>query len=400
MAEITIFEQYKPFFLGDHRFNVVYGGRGKGATWNIARGLLAESLQERHRILCTREFQNSINESVYETLRSQIYLLGLEPYFNIQKTSIESVNGSEFIFKGLRHNVDSIKSMEGITRCWISEADKVPQESLDKLIPTVRAEGSKFYIDFNTDSEEDPIYSMFIKNERSDAYVMFQTYKDNPFFPEVLKADMEHDREYDYEKYLWVWEGQPRSFSEACVFHGRYMVDDFETPNDAEFYHGIDWGFAQDPTVAVRCFIKDGFLYVDKEVGGVGIDVDLLPKVFEQIPTLKNWVSYADSSRPETISYMKKHGYPYIRPSIKGKGSVEDGIELLKGFKKIIIHPRCEGTIEEMKLYRYKRNSLTGDIMPIVEDKNNHRIDALRYSLGHLVKKHAMQTLDRGAFGL
>ena len=97
---------------------------------------------------------------------------------------------------------------------------------------------------------------------------------------------------------------------------------------------------------------------------------------------------------------MKKHGYPYIRPSIKGKGSVEDGIELLKGFKKIIIHPRCEGTIEEMKLYRYKRNSLTGDIMPIVEDKNNHRIDALRYSLGHLIKKHAMQTLDRGAFGL
>ena len=400
MAEITIFEQYKPFFLGDHRFNVVYGGRGKGATWNIARGLLAESLQERHRILCTREFQNSINESVYETLRSQIYLLGLEPYFNIQKTSIESVNGSEFIFKGLRHNVDSIKSMEGITRCWIAEADKVPQDSLDKLVPTLRVKGSKFYIDFNTDSVDDPIYKDYVATKRDDTLVLFQTYKDNPVFPEVLIADMEHDRTNDYEKYLWVWEGQPRSFSDACVFNGRYIVDDFKTPKDAQFYHGIDWGFAQDPTVAVRAFIQDGCLYIDQEVGGVGIDIDDLPKVFERIPTLRNWVSYADSARPETISYMRKNGYPFIRPSIKGKGSVEDGIELLKGFKKIVIHPRCEGVIGEMKTYRYKTNKLTGDIMPILEDKDNHYIDALRYSLGNLVRKHKVQTIDKGAFGL
>lgn len=141
MAEIAIFEQYKPFFRDHYRFNVSYGGRGRGATWNIARGLLAESLTEKHRILCTREFQNSISESVYEVIVSQIALLGLDKYFSIQKTSIESVNGSEFIFKGLRHNVDSIKSMEGITRCWIAEADKVPQDSLDKLIPTVRKIG-------------------------------------------------------------------------------------------------------------------------------------------------------------------------------------------------------------------------------------------------------------------
>src|SRR5690554_6738949 len=119
MAEITILEQYKPFFLGRYRFNVSYGGRGRGATWNIAKGLLAESIEAKHRILCTREFQNSINESVYATLVSQIELHKLDAYFNIQKTGIESITGSEFIFKGLRHNIDSIKSMEGITRCWI-----------------------------------------------------------------------------------------------------------------------------------------------------------------------------------------------------------------------------------------------------------------------------------------
>ena len=400
MAEITIFEQYKPFFRDHYRFNVSYGGRGRGATWNIARGLLAESLTEKHRILCTREFQNSISESVYEVIVSQIALLGLDKYFNIQKTSIESVNGSEFIFKGLRHNVDSIKSMEGITRCWIAEADKVPQDSLDKLIPTVRTEGSKFYIDFNTDSVDDPIYKMLVESPRADTFVLFQTYADNKFFPEVLRSDLEHDKANDYEKYLWIWEGQPRAFSDACVFKGRYIVDDFKTPDDVEFFHGIDWGFAKDPTVAVRCFIKDDRLWVDQSVGGVGVDIDELSEMFDRIPTLRRWVSYADSSRPETISYMRKKGFPNMRPSFKGKGSVEDGIELLKGFKKIIIHPRCKGLLEEMKLYRYKTNSLTGDVMPLLEDKHNHYIDALRYSMGSLVKKHAMQTIDIGAFGL
>ena len=400
MAEITIFEQYKPFFRDHYRFNVSYGGRGRGATWNIARGLLAESLTEKHRILCTREFQNSISESVYEVIVSQIALLGLDKYFNIQKTSIESVNGSEFIFKGLRHNVDSIKSMEGITRCWIAEADKVPQDSLDKLIPTVRTEGSKFYIDFNTDSVDDPIYKMLVESPRADTFVLFQTYADNKFFPEVLRSDLEHDKANDYEKYLWIWEGQPRAFSDACVFKGRYIVDDFKTPDDVEFLHGIDWGFAKDPTVAVRCFIKDDRLWVDQSVGGVGVDIDELSEMFDRIPTLRRWVSYADSSRPETISYMRKKGFPNMRPSLKGKGSVEDGIELLKGFEKIVIHPRCEGLIEEMKLYRYKVNSLTGDVMPVLEDKNNHYIDALRYSLGNLVRKHAIRTLDRGALGL
>ena len=108
MAEIAIFEQYKPFFRAHYRYNESYGGRGRGATWNIARGLLAERLTEKHRILCTREFQTSISESEYEVIVSLIALLGLDKYFNIQKTSIESVNGSEFIFKGLRQNVDSI----------------------------------------------------------------------------------------------------------------------------------------------------------------------------------------------------------------------------------------------------------------------------------------------------
>jgi phage terminase large subunit len=381
MAEISIFQQYKPFFIDNYRYNVVYGGRGKGATWNIARGLLAEACQEKHRILCTREFQNSIDESVYHVLVEQIELLGLQDNFTIQKKSIVSITGSEFLFKGLRHNVDSIKSMEGISRVWIAEADKVPKESLDKLIPTIRTKGSKFYIDFNTDTEDDPVYKQFVVADRKDTYVIFQTYKDNLFFPEVLRLEMEYDKENDYDKYRWVWEGEPRNISEACVFHGKFRIDDFKTPQDAEFYHGVDWGFSQDPTVAVRAFIVDGRLYIDQCVGSVGVDINQTPELFDAIPTIRKWTSIADSARPETISYMRQHGFPRMKSSKKGKGSVEDGIEKIRGFKEVVIHERCKEVIEEFKLYSYKKNSTTGDIMPIPEDKHNHYVDALRYAL-------------------
>jgi len=370
MGLITLLRQYK-VFTGDERYKVVYGGRGKGATWQIARMLLYKAQYTRCRVLCTREFQNSINESVYYTLISQIEELHLGG-FKILKNEIQHKNGSQFIFKGLRHNIDSIKSIEAITDCWVAEADKVPQDSWDKLIPTIRKEGSKFWIDFNTDSVTDPVYKMFVERPRDDVALLFQMYSDNKFFPDVLRAEMEYCKEYDYEKYLWVWEGQPRSFSNLCIFNGKYEIRDFETPSNVEFYHGIDWGFAQDPTVAVRCFIRDGYLYIDMEAGGVGIDIDETPRLLDKIPTLRTWTSIADSARPETISYMKHHGFPRMKGAKKGKGSIEDGIEFIKSFKKIIIHPRCKGVIEEFKTYRYKTNSVTGEIIPVPEDKNNH----------------------------
>ncbi len=394
MARINIFPQYKPFFVSPKRFNISYGGRGKGSTWNIARGLLALSCEKPLRILCTREYQNSINESVYQTLASQIVLLGLEENFDVQKTRIASNAGSEFIFKGLRHNIDSIKSMEGINIVWVSEGDKVPQESWDKLIPTIRAEGSRFYVDFNTDSEDDPVYRMFVKQPRNDTQVLFQTYKNNPKFPSVLHDQMEWDKENDYEKYLWIWEGNTRSISDACVFHGKFRSDWFDTPDDAQFFHGLDFGFAHDPLAAIRCFIKDGTLFIDRETGGVGIEITETPRVLEGIPTFEKWDSIADSARPELISYLKRNGFPRMKSSKKGKGSIEDGIAKIRGFKEVVIHERCRETLQEFKLYSYKRNSTTGDITPVPEDKNNHYIDALRYALEPLNKRANVATVN------
>ena len=394
MARINIFPQYKPFFVEPKRFNVSYGGRGKGSTWNIARGLLALSCEKPLRILCTREFQNSIDESVYHTLVSQIILLGIESNFDIQKTKITSKAGSEFIFKGLRHNIDSIKSMEGIDIVWVAEGDKVPQDSWDKLIPTIRTEGSCFYIDFNADSIDDPVYRMFVAQKRDDAQVMFQNYKNNPKFPDVLRDQMLWDKEHDYDKYMWIWEGNPRSISEACVFHGKFRSDWFETPDDAQFFHGLDFGFAHDPLAGTRSFIKDDVLFIDRETGGVGIEITDTPRVLDAIPTFAKWDSIADSARPELISYLQHNGFPRMKASRKGKGSIEDGIAKIRGFKEVVIHERCPETLQEFKLYSYKRNSTSGDITPVPEDKNNHYIDSLRYALENLNRNTNVTTVD------
>lgn len=389
MKEVKIFPQYKDFFIDPKRYSIVYGGRGKGATWNLARGLLMLACSGKYRILCTREYQNSIQESVYRTLVSQIEMLDLGEYFTILQTSITSISGSEFIFKGLRNNIDSIKSMENIDICWVAEADRIPKTSWEKLIPTIRAENSVFYVDFNTSSVEDYVYKSFVEKNRDDTRVLFQTYKDNNYFPEVLRKEMEFDRENDYDKYLWVWEGNPLTISNASIFHGHFRVDDFDTPDNALFNHGIDWGFSADPTAMIRSFVgDDNTLYIDMEAGAVGVEIDDTPKLFEDIPTLKTWKSVADSARPEIISYMTKHGYPKIVSAKKGKGSVIDGIDRIKAFKEVVIHPRCVNTIEEFKLYSYITNKLTGEITPIPEDKHNHWIDGLRYSLENVGKSN------------
>lgn len=388
MDPVKLLKQYRPFATEDHDFKVVYGGRGKGATWQIGRILLLKAAAEKLRILCTREFQNSINESVYHTLVSQISMMELSGY-KINKTEIVHENGSQFIFKGLKYNIDSVKSFEGIDICWVAEADKVPQDSWDKLIPTIRAAGSEIWIDFNPDQEDDPVYHMFVTSKRPDALVLFQNFNDNPYFPDKLRREMEYCKEVDYEKYLWIWEGQTRTFSDACIFHGKWKEDDFETPEDAEFFHGVDWGFANDPTAGIRSFVIGDILYIDQELGGTGIEINDLPETFDQIRTFKLWTSRADNARPELISYMQKHGYPRMRKAIKGKGSIEDGITKIRGFKKIIVHPRCKNVIEELKSYKYKLNKLTGEIMPVPEDKNNHWMDALRYALEPLHKRKA-----------
>lgn len=376
-------ELYEP-----HRYKVYYGGRGSGKSWAVARALIAMSDFGMTRILCCREVQNSIKDSSYQILKDMAERMGLANRFTFKDAEIvHNGTGSRFIFSGLLRNENSIRSKEGIDICWIEEASSVSQRSWDVLIPTIRKPGSELWLTFNPLTVDDPT-NVFIENPPPNAFVRKVNYWDNPFFPEVLREQMEWDKKNDFEKYLHVWEGYPLTISDAQVFKGRFVVepipDDLWKKADRLFF-GADFGFARDPSTLVRSFIFDNKLFIDHEAYGVGVEIDELPQLYRSVPGADQWPIKGDSARPETISYLRRHGYN-IDGAEKWPDSIEEGINFIKSFDKVVIDPRCKHTADEFRLYSYKTDRLTDEVLPVVLDKNNHTIDALRYSLCDYIK--------------
>lgn len=363
-------ELFKP-----HRYKVYYGGRGSSKSWSLARAIAYRGCMEPLRVLCAREIQRSISDSVHKLLKEQIEEIGMGRYYDITRDVIRGTNGTEIIFKGLRSNAQEIKSTEGVDVAWVEEAQAVSAESWDVLIPTIRKPNSEIWLTFNPLDESDPTYQRFVLNAPGDALVRKVNYDENPYFPDVLRREMEWLRARDYESYLHIWEGEVRKHSNAVIFARRFRVEEFETPKDARFYHGVDWGFAADPSVMIRSFIQDRTIYIDREAWGVGVELDELPALFDSIETSRTWPIKADNARPETISYMKRQGYR-ITAAKKWQGSIEDGIEFLKSYD-IVVHPRCRHIIDEFAHYSYKVDKQTGDVLPIIVDAWNHGIDSL-----------------------
>lgn len=376
------------FYISEHkRYKVSYGGRGSSKSWTAGRCLIVRAMLSKIRILCTRQLQTSIKDSVHKLLCDTIYTLHLEEFFDITRDTIRCHNGSEFIFKGLQNQTNEIKSIEGIDICWVEEAQSVSEDSWAILIPTIRKENSEIWVTFNPDREEDATYQRFVVNPPPDSIVQLVNYYDNPWFPDVLRKEMEYDKEVNYAKYEHVWLGKTVLNTDAQVYHDKFELKEFETPENTIFYYGADWGFANDPTAVVRCFIKEQCLFIDYESGGVGVEFEELPALFDKIPDVRRWEIRADSARPETISYMSRQQFK-IKACPKWKGSVEDGIEYIRSFRKIYVHPRCKHTYEEFKFYSYKQDKNTGDILPVVLDKDNHYMDALRYALNPYIQKN------------
>ena len=185
------------------------GGRGRAASWTFARALLIRAASRKTRILCTREIQNSIKDSVYRLLCDQIEAMGLSDQFEIKADMILSKCGSDFFFKGLSRNITEIKSIEGVDICWIAEAENISESSWIVLIPTIRKEDSEIWIDFNPGLDDSATTNRFMKNPPPDAIVIKSTYADNPWFPEVLRKEMEYDKATDFDRYKHVWLGEP-----------------------------------------------------------------------------------------------------------------------------------------------------------------------------------------------
>jgi phage terminase large subunit len=383
---------FKPA-LERRRYVGLSGGRGSGKSHFVAEDLIRTSLSRHSRIVCGREVQNSIADSSKQLLEDKIRNFGLWDRFKItEREIVYPKTDSLFIFRGLQsYTSTSIKSLEGYTDFWGEEAQTVSQRSLDIITPTFR-KGSRMTFTWNHVAEDDPVERLFAENgvepnEPSpdpDFLWIKANFYDNPWFPDELRRDMLRDRARDHDKYLHTWLGHYQKLSQARVFKN-FSVEEFDTPADARFYLGSDWGFSIDPTVLVRCFVMGKKLFFDREVYRVGLEIDKTPEAFDALdpssPKMaRRWPCVADSARPETISYMQRNGYPRIKPATKGAGSVEDGIEFLKSFD-IVIHPRCVHTHREFLHYSWKVDKKTNEILPVLEDKDNHVIDAARYAL-------------------
>lgn len=384
MTDIQIPAKMVPVLFEPHRYKVFKGGRGSAKSWGVARGLLALTLSKPLRVLCTREVQKSIADSSYKLLADQIRMLGLESEFEVLKSEIRGRNGSEFIFRGLGNmTAESIKSMEGVDIVWAEEAHTISDRSWELLIPTIRKEGSEVWVTYNPDSPEDPVDRRFVQNPPPGCAVVAMNWNDNPWFPSVLKTEKDYLYSVDPETAEHVWAGAYRRVSDAQILRGRWTVHEF-APVPGLWdgpYHGIDFGFSQDQGTMVRVWIWEGDLWLEYEAAGLEVDTDDLPALWDTIPEARNYLARADNSRPETISAVKRAGFNRVVACQKWKGCEEDGIAHIKSYKAIHIHPRCALAIEEAKNWSWKKDRLTGDILPVTTGKFDNTWAAVRYAL-------------------
>lgn len=210
------------------RYKVLYGGRGGAKSWGIARALLIIGARKPTRILCAREFQTSIKDSVHKLLSDQIVTMGLTEFYEITQNSIRGKNGTEFSFVGLKNNVANIKSYEGCDIAWIEEAQTTSKLSWNVLIPTIRKEGSEIWISFNPELETDETYQRFIVNQPENCIVQRVNWSDNPWFPETLRLEKDSLKNRDIEAYNTVWEGVCRQTVDGAIFAREMQQAEFE----------------------------------------------------------------------------------------------------------------------------------------------------------------------------
>lgn len=382
-------------FLKPSRYKAIFGGRGSGKSHFFAERVIEEHISNHNTsTVCLREIQRSLTQSVKKLLELKISDLNCGDYFEVQDSVIKSKGGNGIIiFNGLQsHTSDTIKSLQGFDRAWVEEAQTLSEKSLHDLIPTIRNDDSELWFSWNPRKPTDAVDKLFRgEYPPEDSIIKRVNYTENPWFPSVLRKEMEYDRKRDKAKFAHVWLGEYQTVSDAIVFTN-WTVEEFEAPPDAHFRFGADWGFANDPTVLIRCFVVGKKLYIDYEAYMIGCEITQIPDLFSTVPDSEKWPIIADSSRPETISYLNKLGGLKIMSAVKGKNSIYEGIEWLKSFD-IVVHPRCKHTIDELSSYCYKVDETLNSVMPFV-DENNHVIDALRYACESARRFSASKKVD------
>lgn len=391
-----------PIYKHHYTYIVLYGGRGGAKSLSLVDYLIFKSFEDRHcQYLCAREIQNSLLASVFSVFQEKIYDLGFSNYFRVVESRgfIQNITSDVKIhFKGLWRDPNAIKGIVNLKRLFIDEAASISRHSWRVVTPTVtRVDAPQIIVAFNPEFTTDVVYEEFITNNtRENCFIKKVSFKDNDFsLPWQFYEEALSLYKKDYEEYLHVYEGHCISNSNIKIFKRgtHWDVLDFEEDEAVELKYGLDLGFTPShPTFGVRLYEKDGSLYVTHEMVEIGLDIDKLPDyLVKHLPHIKNHTIWVDSSRPETISainrtWIESENCCLLAKGVeKGQGSVEDGIEHLKSYKMIYVHPRCTHLIDNFNRYSFKTDR-KGNILRDVEKAQDDGIDSLRYACEQTMK--------------
>lgn len=374
MKTIEIPIEYKRLFDTDWREAAVYGGRNSLKSHTVARVLLIQSRTSKKRIACFREFQSSIADSSHQLLADLINKYELKEFKVTDKTIVNTINGSDFIFKGLHHNEQSVKSTEGIDIAWVEEAQTVSQSSIEILTPTVRKAGSQIIYTYNRLLEDDPVHKRLVLEGRPNTLIINCNYDvalKYGWMPEELRLEMEDDRAKRPNLYKHKWLGEP-SGVERKIYRDWNIIE--EIPHEARLErYGLDFGYTNDPTAIVAIYkYNDGFI-LDECLYQKGLSNQ---QIADFLKSIQRALVKADSAEPKSIDEIGKYGI-MILPATKGQGSVTQGIQFVQS-QRISVTKRSINLIDEYNRYMWETDK-SGNIINKPIDMFNHACDAIRY---------------------
>jgi phage terminase large subunit len=393
MNELSVdFPEKLQFLFTPKRYKVAHGGRGSGKSYNFAQALVLLATQKPLRILCAREVQKSIKQSVHLLLADQIQRLGLGTFFEILETEIRGINGSMFMFAGLaQHTVESIKSIEGVDICWVEEGQTVSKKSWDILIPTIRKKGSEIWISFNPDLDTDDTYVRFVLNPPEDSFVSDVNFSDNPYFPEELEKERLHCLKTNPIDYNTIWEGKCRAALSGAIYASEVTQATLEqricnVPYDPLLrVHSVwDLGFNDSMSIILVQKLRSEIRIIESiEESGKTLDyyAALLSSKgynwgYDYIPHDGRHKDFKTGKSTEEI--LKAFGRKVkITPQI----GIEPGIKAARMLFRQCYFDKNKAArlIECLKRYRRQENNRTGEFGVPIHDQYSHSADAFRY---------------------
>lgn len=393
-AKAAMGQLFSDTLFASARHKALFGGRGSGKSWAVATYLVIIAARERRRIICARQFQNSIRDSSKELIERRIRDLGMSNQFTVTDRYIfHNTTKSQFIFIGLERNVESIRSLEGADSVWIEEARTISAKSMEVLLPTVRKKSSELIWTWNPEQPEDPVDAYFRAGTPPERSIVTRVdYNDNPFFTETeMPQEMEILRRGNLPRFKHVWEGEYDVRYESKVFPTA-KTGRIDVPPNTPARYGMDLGFGSDPSFVVKLYIVEAqrSIYICDEASG-RVSMERLPSLVRGVVNADDDPVRCDSSQPGTIEYLQSRGLN-IMPAKKGPGSVKSGINYLQGYQ-IYIDPGCAAMKEEARLYSWMTDRLTGKILSTPVDAYNHGWDACRYAVEDCALE-AAETVD------